>query len=66
MNKVPCYKCLVFIMCKHKFNTQIYSHNSVVGFAHSSNCPMAKDFVEGATQEDINNMRKIFGLEIYK
>jgi len=63
MEKVPCYKCLVFIMCKQRLEKS--SNNSVVGLAYTINCPRAKKFVDGATQEDINQMRLIFELEIY-
>ena len=59
ISKVPCYKCLVFVMCKQKVK------RSVVGFAHNSGCPQAYEFVLGADQDSINNMRQLFGLEPY-
>ena len=57
---VPCYKCLVYIMCKQKVT------NSVVNFANDHGCPDSKEFVLGADQNDINNMREVFGLGGYK
>ncbi len=57
---VPCYKCLVFVMCKQKVT------NSVCNFANDHGCPNAKEFVLGADQNDINNMREVFGLGGYK
>jgi len=59
ISKLPCYKCLVFVMCKQKVK------GSVVGFAHHSGCPQAYEFVLGADQDSINNMRQLFGLEPY-
>ena len=57
---VPCYKCLVYIMCKQKVT------NSVINFANDYGCPDSKEFVLGADQNDINNMREVFGLGGYK
>ena len=56
---VPCYKCLVFVMCKPKVL------GSVVAFAQESGCPKAKEFVYDADQDSINHMRELFGLEAY-
>lgn len=56
---VPCYKCLVFVMCRPKVT------DSVVSFAQNSGCPEAAEFVLGADQDSINHMREIFGLEAY-
>ena len=63
--KLPCYKCLVFVMCKERLETNFNSNNSVVGLAYTINCPMAKKFVENADQKEINKMRLLFGLEVY-
>jgi hypothetical protein len=60
ITNVPCYKCLVFVMCKDRMR------NSVVGFAQGVNgCPEIKEFVLDADQDDVNNLRKLFGLEPY-
>ena len=61
-SKVPCNKCLMLVMCKQRMKI----NNSVVSFAHSKHgCPEAKEFVTDADMNEINNMRIIFGLEIY-
>ena len=60
---VPCYKCLVFVMCKQRLENA--EQNSVVHFAQTGDCPEAKEFVLGADQDSINHMREIFGLEAY-
>jgi len=61
MNNVPCYKCLVFVMCKDRMK------DSVVEFAQGvQGCPDMKEFVLGADQDDINNLRILFELEPYK
>lgn len=59
ISRIPCYKCLVFVMCKQKIT------DSVVSFAHSGGCPDVKKFVLKADMDQINTMRVIFGLKEY-
>lgn len=59
-SKVPCNKCLMFVMCRQRMRT------SVINFAHSKyGCPEAKDFVMASNQTEINAMRVLFGLQEY-
>ena len=59
-SKVPCYKCILFVMCKQRML------NSVVSFAHGQHgCPEVKDFVMASDQTEINAMRVLFGLQEY-
>jgi len=60
MENIPCYKCLIFIICKQKVT------NSVCDFVDIYGCPDAKEFTHNADQNDINKLREIFGLEGYK
>lgn len=60
----PCRKCLVRITCRTRIIQGLY--NSVIDFANNENCPYATKFIEYATQEDINEMRILFGMKPYK
>ena len=60
ISKVPCNKCLMFVMCRRRMT------NSVISFAHSKyGCPEAKEFVMAVDQDGINAMRILFDLQAY-
>jgi len=63
ISKVPCYKCLVFVMCKQKVKNNVI--HDCFWLAQFLGCPESKEFILEADQYSINSMRILFGLEPY-
>jgi hypothetical protein len=62
MKANPCSTCLVQAVCVATF----YG-NSVLNFVyHDKKCPMAIEFIDKATMDEVNEMRLLYGLEPYK
>jgi hypothetical protein len=63
MKEPPCKDCIVLPCCKSRFGKD--KSESVISFAYKTKCTIATIFFNNATQEEINIVRKIFGLTPY-
>jgi len=64
--KNPCRQCIVFVMCKVKFNDYVESCRSelpnVTSFSESEKCPLLIEYLDHANQEMVNSARVLYGL----
>lgn len=60
--ETPCSVCIVQAICVATFKG-----NSVLDHAYNhKKCPLAIEFINKANQEQINELRILYGLEPYK
>jgi hypothetical protein len=61
MKTIPCNQCIVFARCKSRFAD--WRINGVIDFVFRMGCQNALDYTNEADQDDINEMRILYGLE---
>jgi hypothetical protein len=62
MKDPPCRNCLLLAVCKSRF----MNYTNVSSFAYDTKCPLACEYIENYGMEEVNEMRKIFGLKKIK
>ncbi len=64
--KNPCRQCIVFAMCKNKFNERFQDTlevPNVTSFSEAEKCPLLIHYLDNSNQEMINAVRVLYGLE---
>lgn len=57
----PCKTCIVLPLCKTEFKNKNYS--SIASMNIHTNCPFLAEYFEFGGQDEVNELRVLYGLE---
>lgn len=60
----PCINCIVLALCKTKFKDRHVT--SIASFSLSAECPLLSEYFNLGGQDEVNELRVIYGLEPVK
>ena len=71
LSNIPCVECPTYVMCKirektrAKWWTEEKFGQSIFELSHREDCPFLLEYLEHSDQDEINEVRALFGMEPY-